>query len=155
MRYLSLVLFALTLAPVSAAAAEPDVGAGSMGLSFDLGALALTGTPAAVSLTYFQSDRSAWLGAVALDSATEELVLGASLRTYLSAGEARGFWQVGGALGVDTSDDLVIAATGGLGVEYWLTEHLSLWGMTGLSLIIDDDFRAVTGSTTLHASIYF
>jgi hypothetical protein len=40
-------------------------------------------------------------------------------------------------------------------VEYWLTEHLSLWGMTGLSLIIDDDFRAVTRSTTLHASIYF
>ena len=155
MRNLSLFLLALTIAPASAVAAEPSVGAGSMGLSFDLGGLALTGAPAAVSLSYFQSDRSAWLGAVGLDSASEEIALAASLRTYLSAGEARGFWQVGGALGVDTSDDLLIAATGALGVEYWLTEHLSLWGMTGLSLILDDDFRAVTGSSALHASIYF
>ena len=96
MRNLSLFLLALTIAPASAVAAEPSVGAGSMGLSFDLGGLALTGAPAAVSLSYFQSDRSAWL-----------------------------------------------------------TEHLSLWGMTGLSLILDDDFRAVTGSSALHASIYF
>ena len=155
MRNLFLLLSALSVAPVSAVAAEPDVGAGSMGLSFDLGGLALTGNPAAVSLSYFQSEQSAWVGTFALDSGTEELALAASMRTYLSDGEARGFWQVGGALGVDTSDDLLIAATGALGVEYWLTEHLSLWGVTGLSLVFDDDFRAVTGSSSLHASIYF
>jgi len=155
LRTLSLFLLALTIAPASAVGAEPDVGAGSMGLSFDLGGLALAGAPTAVSLSYFQSDQSAWQGTFGLDSATEELVLAAALRTYLSTGEARGFWQVGGALGVDTSDDLLIAATGALGVEYWLTEHLSLWGITGLSLILDDDFRAVTGSSSLNASIYF
>ena len=98
--------------------------------------------------------------AVALaDKTSIALELSGSYRSYLTDGDARGFWQAGlglSGLGADATD---LGLGGGLGVEYFFNENISIAGMTGLDIAIPlgdhSDVGINSGSTGLTANLYW
>jgi hypothetical protein len=143
------------LSQPASAQEQTDWGPGTLGISFDLAALATAGETPTMGLTYVLSQDAAVIATVALESNVGVFGLGGAYRNYLNRGDVRGFWQAGGGIAGDGTDDVILGATGALGAEYWLNSHVSVWGMTGISVIVEDDFNAVTGTSALHASLYF
>jgi hypothetical protein len=137
-----------------ASAAEPAVDKGTMGLSFDLGGLSLSSSDILMGGHYFLSKRKALNVYVGLDTELDALGTYASLRQYMNGGEARAFWEAGGGVFLDNSD-LLILGGGSIGGEYWIKEHLSVWGRTGASLSIDNDVAITTRTSSLNLALYF
>lgn len=137
-----------------ALAAEPAVEKGTMGLSFDLGGLSFSGSDILMGGHYFLSSRRAINVYMTLDTDLDALGTYASLRQYMNGGEARAFWEAGGGVFLDNSDLLIIGG-GSIGGEYWIKEHLSLWGRTGATLSIENDVTISTRTSSLNLALYF
>ena len=66
---------------------------------------------------------------------------------------ARPFWEAGGGLVVDY--DLALIGVGLVGGEVWLKPNLSIWGATGLQVLVDDGVNLATSTSALNLAIYF
>lgn len=131
-------------------------GTGHLGLSFGAGTggNTLEGSASHLQLTYGLSDDARLAGGLAFGLAADEtmsLGLDVGYRGYLNEGSARGFYQADLSFLIGDFDNvgpsLVLGLGGGLGVEYFFNDHVSLSGHTGLMLMFANEFNTVTVNT--------
>ena len=137
---------------------------GDLGLTFGAG-MNLTGDNHA-GVSYWLDDNSQVNVGLAFDMQTNggSTVLGlkAGYKSYMNDGAARGFWAAG--LSVENMDFDDIGATmglglgGGIGVEYFFNDNLSVSAHTGLGMSFTQEFKTITiglEQTGISAHIYW
>lgn len=134
-------------------AAEPNIDKGTFGLSFSLGDLALSGSDYVMGGQYFLAKKRALRAGLLLNTEADALGANASMRSYVGSGAARPFWEAGG--GIVVGYDLAIIGLGLVGGEVWLKPNLSIWGATGLEVLVDDGVNLATRTSALNLAIYF
>jgi len=138
---------------------------GDMGLSFG-GGMNLTGD-ASAGVSYWLDDNSQIDVSLAFDMVTGDagttvLGLSTSYKAYMNDGAARGFWSAGLGLANMNFDDIggsmALGLGGGLGVEYFFNDNLSVSGHTGMGVTFANSFETITiglYQTGVSAHIYW
>ena len=138
---------------------------GDMGLTFG-GGMNLTGDNHA-GVSYWLDDNSQVNVGLAFDMQTGDagstvLGLRAGYKSYMNDGAARGFWAAGLSVENMNFDDIGgsmgLGLGGGIGVEYFFNDNLSVSAHTGLGVAFTDEFGTITiglEQTGLSAHIYW
>jgi len=155
------------MAAGSAHADEASLGGQKYGLQFGLP----TGAASSVAGKYFLSDTTAVRGELGLGFQTEKkskgqasgygIKLGVHYQNYMPKGRIAPYWLAGITLaqnGGDANkgnDDLQLAISGGMGVEYFIDKAFSLSGEALLLAPLSPTVKVGTAMAGLYANFYF